>query len=237
MKNKSGLVFFAAMILTGAPVARSEEAVPPVRPITVTGQGYEIGSHRSKLLFTLERIFAADRRSGHSTFKDLEGKVLVTEEMTYDASGNLTAYEVKHAQAGTQGKVESVGSELVFTRDGKVEKEKLPPNWVVGPAIVPLLASRWETVLQGEHIPVRLASWERQETIGFELFKDRVEGDRIFVKMKPSNFLISALVSPIYFEMPSDGRTVFSVVGRVLPKRQDGSKLKDLDAEVVYQIK
>lgn len=209
--------------------------------VTVLGQGYEIGSSRGKLLFTLERTFAADGRTAKSVFRDLEGKVLVTENLAFDASGALASYEVIHAQAGTQGKVEVAEGKLVFTKDGKTESEKLAPNWAVGPVIVPLLTRRWEEVMRGDTIPIRLASWERQETVGFELLKDRVENGRVFVKMKPSSFVISMLVKPIFFEMPADGKSVLSVVGRVLPKVQEGSKdspkFKDLDAEVVYTIK
>jgi hypothetical protein len=133
--------------------------------------------------------------------------------------------------------VEAVDGKIVFTKGDKVETEKLDSSWAVGPTIVPMLARRWDEVMRGDRLKIRLASWERQETIGFELFKDRVENGHVFVKMKPSNFLISALVNPIYFEMPADGKSLFSSLGRVVPKRLEGSKLKDLDAEVVYEFK
>lgn len=214
------------------------------------GRAYELGSQRQKLLFTVERKFAADGRNANAVFKDPSGKAIVIESMQYDASGHLYLYEVEHRQTGITGKVEVLDGKLVFTRrklsepasSASVKKEDVASNWAVGASLIPMLARNWELVMRGEKLKVRLGLWDRQETIGFDLFKDRIEmgpdgKERVIIKMKPSSFLISALVSPLYFVMGKDGRSLDSMTGRVLPKLEVGGKLQDLDAEIVYSTR
>ncbi len=211
------------------------------------GRAYELGSSRQKLLFTVERKFSPDGRSANAVFKDLTGKVIVIEQMLYDANGGLYFYEVEHRQTGITGKVEVLDGKLVFTRRklsepasaSSVRKEDLVSNWAVGASLIPMLARNWDGVMRGEKFQVRLGLWDRQETIGFDLFKERMEmgpdgKERVVIKMKPSSFLISALVNPLYFFMGKDGRSLDSMTGRVLPKLEVGGKLQDLDAEIVY---
>ena len=209
------------------------------------GRGYLLDSEPKDLLFRLERKLAEDQRSAQAVFTDLNGKELVRETTGFNDRMEVITYEVIQHQTGDRGKIEVAGDRLRFTKvsGGKthIEEEKLVSNWVVGPSLVPLLVMRWSEIEQGIKIPVRLALWDRQETVGFELFKDRIERgedgkERLIVKMKPSNFIISALVNPIYFGFGKDGRSLDWVRGRVLPKRQVGSKLKDLDAELIYDV-
>jgi hypothetical protein len=233
-------LFLAGLLVFVSGFLNSAFAVDFSSPVAhFTGKAYEIGSNRSKLLFTLDRSYSADGKSGETQFKDLSGKLLVTEKMEFDGKGGLLSYAVIHHQTGTEGKVEAKGSKLVFTKGSSIKEEDLASNWVVGPTLIPMLSARWADILKGESLKVRLASWERQETIGFELFKDRVEKgpdgkDRIIIKMKPSSFIISALVKPLFFTMGMDGKSLDAMQGRVLPKLQDGSKWKDLDAEIDY---
>jgi hypothetical protein len=209
------------------------------------GEGYSMGKDERQLLFHLDRSLDAKEGVAHAIFKDLEGRELVTEVTRYDSKGAVTAYEVRHHQLGERGLIEAVGDKLVFSKwaAGESEptrrEEPLVANWVVGPSLVPLIAYGWSDLEAGKRIPVRLALWDRQETIGFEVFKDRVETapdgrSHAVIKLKPSNFLISALVNPVLFGFGMDGRSLDWVKGRVLPLRQAGSKLKSLDAEVVY---
>ena len=208
------------------------------------GQSGQSGKNRD-LLFRLDRRMQVSDGVAHAIFKDLEGREAVTEITRYNEKGAVTSYEVQHHQLGERGLIEVVGDKLVFTKwvaghpEPRRREEPLAANWVVGPSLVPLIAYGWADIEAGKRIPVRLALWDRQETIGFEVFKDRVEtapGGKQYtvVKFKPSNFFISALVRPILFGFGMDGRSLDWVKGRVLPMRKVGSKLKSLDAEVIY---
>ncbi|MFN7685596.1 MAG: hypothetical protein ACK5QT_09315 [Oligoflexia bacterium] len=216
------------------------------------GKVYSLDARR-ELLLDLDRKMVGDGRTAQALFQDLAGKPLVTELTTYesaDPSTAVTAYEVLHHQAGWRGRVEVKGSKLVFSKwklspEGQalgqptVEEEDWVANWAVGPSIVSILGKRWNEVLSGKTVSVRFAVLDRQETVGFDLFKDRVERasdgtEQVVIKMKPSSFLIAAIVDPVFFAFGRDGLSLHWVKGRILPMRQEGSKLKNLDAEVVY---
>ena len=74
--------------------------------------------------------------------------------------------------------------------------------------------------------------------MGFEIFKigaEKFDGkDAVILKMKPSCFIIAALVNPIIFEYAADGSHLLAMNGRVPMKKKSGNSWKDLDAEVVY---
>ena len=212
-----------------------------------TAKGFETGKESGAELFSADRTIAADGLSSRTVYSSPEAKELVIEKMDFDSSGAPAKYSIDHVQAGTSGSVEVKEKKLVFTyksADGKVKSrdEDLPELWATGPMLVPLMAKRWESLMKGEAVKFRFASWERAETIGFEIFKDgtakTADGREVVVmKMKPSSFIISALVKPIYFEMKPDGSVLEAMTGRTLPKRADGNKFKDLDARVVYRLK
>ncbi|MFN7728679.1 MAG: hypothetical protein ACK5P7_05955 [Bdellovibrio sp.] len=65
--------------------------------------------------------------------------------------------------------------------------------------------------------------------------EEDVSGQKALVlRMKPSSFIIAALVKPIIFKYASDGSRLLEMNGRVAPKQKSGDSFKDLDAEVVY---
>jgi hypothetical protein len=98
----------------------------------------------------------------------------------------------------------------------------------------------FEALKKGDTIAFRFGVWDRQETVGFEIFKTGTEkiGDleALVLKMKPSSFLISALVKPIFFKFSlAQPVRLLEQNGRVAPKIKSGDSYKDLDAEVVYR--
>ncbi len=213
----------------------------------LTAKGYEIRGSRDSVIFTMEQTFGADGLSSHTAFRSPEGRDLVTEKMEFDDAGAPLRYTVNHVQSGTSGVVEVQGGRLKFSyrsADGKVKTndESVPEVWATGPMFLPMVRKNWDRLMKGEPMKFRFAVWDRAETVGFQLFKDRVEKkpdgrEVVVLKMKPTAFIIAAIVDPLYFEMRPDGSFLETMTGRTLPKRQDGSKLKDLDSYIVYSTK
>ncbi len=213
----------------------------------VTAQAFEIKGSREKPLFEFDQVFEQDGLSSRSVFRSNDGRELAIETMTFDAKGAPLRYRVDHVQTGASGVVEVKGGRLHFTHrtpEGKVRKsdEKLPEIWAVGPMFIPVVRRHWDRLAKGETLQFRFAVWDRAETVGFELFKLRTERkpdgrEVVVLKLKPSNFLISALVDPLFFEMRPDGSALETMTGRTLPKREVGGRFKDLDAYIVYTQK
>ncbi len=211
-----------------------------------SAKGYELkpsASAAQPLLFTLDNTRTGE--TGTTVFKDSKGRELIEEKMRYDPQGALVEYEIHHRQRALRGKIEVRSDKLIFTRvdeKGKssTEQENLPVTWAVGPTLIPLLQKNWATILKGEKLRIRFAVWDRKETVGFDLFKDSVQPggdgkDHVIVKMKPTSFIIAAIVDPIYFTLPLDGSRLEEMKGRTLPMIERDGKLRDLDAWIVYQ--
>jgi len=213
----------------------------------MTGKGYEIQDPRDSVIFSMEQTVGVDGLSSFTAFRTPEGKDLVTEKMEFDDAGAPLRYTVNHVQSGTSGVVEIQGGRLRFSyraADGKLKTndESIPEVWATGPMFLPMVRKNWDRLMKGEAMKFRFAVWDRAETVGFQLFKHRVEKkpdgrEVVVLKLKPTAFIIAAIVDPLYFEMRPDGSLLETMTGRTLPKRQEGSKLTDLDAHIVYSAK
>ncbi|MBU6374863.1 MAG: hypothetical protein KGQ59_02600, partial [Bdellovibrionales bacterium] len=225
-------VLFAAVFVAGSPQLALSAGF--------TAKGFDRAEKNDRVLFTADRTIAADGLSIRTVYNGTDGKELVIEKMEFDSAGAPAKYSVDHLQSGTAGSVEVKEKKLVFSyrsADGKVKshEEDLPELWATGPLLIRMMAKHWESLMKGEALKFRFASWERAETVGFEIFKDgqgkTSDGrDVVIMKMKPSSFIIAALVKPIYFEMRPDGSFIEAMNGRTLPKKAEGEKFKDLDA-------
>lgn len=212
---------------------------------TVAGQVFRKDSGRKDVLFNFKNVVADINglQKAEAQFVDPSGQVAVVE--TSERQGTiLKHYEVDHKQTGRKGSIVVNGQKVIFNfeDDGKKkseETEDLKDNFVVGHTLTAYVGSHWKEIMDGKTVDIRFGVWDRQETVGFSLFKvgqEKLDGkDTILLKFKPTSFVIAALVDPIIFKFSTDGKELMGMVGRVAPKRKDGSKWKDLDAEVIYK--
>jgi hypothetical protein len=212
---------------------------------TVTGQVFKKDSNRKDILFNFKNVItdANGVQKAEAQFVDLSGQIGVVE--TSERQGtNLKRYEMDHRQTGRKGSIVVEGKKVIFSfeENGKKkgeETEDLKDNFVVGHTLAAYIGSRWKEIMDGKTVDIRFGVWDRQETVGFSLFKvgqEKLDGtDAILLKFKPTSFVIAALVDPVIFKFSTDGKELLGMVGRVSPKRKDGSKWKDLDAEVIYK--
>ena len=149
---------------------------------------------------------------------------------------------MENFQINTSGRVEVGGGKAKFTfkKDGKEKSdtEDAGSDFITTSAIPLDLEANWSKIMKGEKLKRRLAVVGRMETVGFEFSKEKevdLEGKKsIVVKMKPSSFIIAAIVKPLHFYMSTDGATLYQIDGRTTVKKNVNGSFKDLDAVTVY---
>lgn len=172
-------------------------------------------------------------------YEYMDGKPAATETVTYHG-GRVTKMVWEQFQSNESGQFELADGKIKFsyTIDGKTktDEEKLVEPFVSQDEVIEYVYKNWDLLMNGKTISIRLPVIFRMETVGFKFFKDGETDDGIIIKMKPSSFIIAALVKPLIFILKKDGdhRTI-SVDGRVTPKTQVGGKWKDLDALFVIK--
>ncbi len=204
---------------------------------------YELGSGRSKKLFTSEhKLETKDgNESVFTNFSDLDGKPLYQEKVTLSGL-DLKKVEIDQKQTGKTGVVELKDGKVFFsTKQGdktKEANESIGKTFVMSGNFQRFIKSQWPDILAGKSVDFRFAAWERLETIGFSVKKEKeseVQGQKtVTIKMKPSSFLIAALVNPLYFTFAADGSKLVEMSGRLPIKQKSGDDFKDLDGEAVY---
>ena len=229
--KKSGIAVAALLIMVS--VARADH----------TAVYFEQGSDRTKPLFTSESKSVTEAGIEHvtSTYRDSEGHVLYEEKVEL-VGNNVKKVSIDQAQTGDKALVEIKDGRAYFskTSDGKSKSgdEKIGDSFVMSANFQKYVTSHWKEISDGETLEFRFGVWDRIETVGFKVFKmgdTKVAGqDAVLVKLKPSSFLIAALVNPLVFKFAADGSKILELNGRVPVKKKLGSSFKDQDAEGVF---
>ena len=212
---------------------------------TYSGTVYEQGSQKTKKLYTYQNTSTEQGELTNITadFLNLEGQVVVSESSTLKGL-DVVSYKIDHKQLKSQGQIEVRDGKIYFTKinsDGskKTDDESLEKNFVVSMSFTRFVKSKWQDIAKGKEIEIRYGVWDRLETVGFTLAKtgeETINNQKVIVvRMKPTSFVIAALVKPVFFKFSEDGSALIEMNGRVAPKKADGNEWKDLDAEIVYQ--
>lgn len=239
MRINSSRRFLAAFVLLGT------FAVAP-QGFADTGKGYELEGGGDKPIFLYEKKMTENGNNVTivSTYTDSAQKPLVVETSEFTKDGErykVKSYRISQKQLNAEGVVEVANGKASFTytRDGKKKTadEKATDELLVGPGIANFIQANWAQITGGKTLKGRLAVADRLETVGFDYFREGEEDVRgeksVVVKMKPSSFIIAAIVNPLRFYFTPDGKRLIQIRGRTQVKRQDGSKFKDLDAALV----
>lgn len=211
-----------------------------------SGEIFELNSNKAKKLFTIEnKTNEADGKFDLvTTYADLSGQTVFIEK-TQGQEARFSKVEIDQKQMNAQAVIEIKDGKILFskTEAGKTKAadEKLKADTVVSSTLTRYVKSKWSELMADKEVEFRIASWERMETVGFELKKmgtEKVNGqDVMVVRMKASSFIIAAIVSPITFRFAPDGSHLVSMSGRVAPKQKKGDSWKDLDGDVYYTQK
>lgn len=219
------------------------QAEARVRPPQFKGEIYDLdGGKDIRFRFEHKLETKGDTLIADNKYTTASGEDLVTEHLVFK-NEKLVSYQQSQKQVGTEGLIEVKDGKVIFkfTKDGKekISEEDLKDNFVVGPTLIDYMISHLETLKKGETVDIRLGVIDRRETIGFSLKKDSeatVDGNKgIVIRMKPSSFIIAALVKPLYFTLAEDGSRNLELRGRLPVKLKEGEKFKDYDGRMLYK--
>lgn len=204
---------------------------------------YEQGKTEGAKLYTSTNVTEGKDGVDISTitYKDPDGNV-VGEEKYWLNGSKITRAEIQQKQTGQSAVIEVKDGRVYFekTEDGKTKKsdERQEDTFVMSGNFQRFVKDHWADLSEGHKVEFRFGVWDRRETVGFELSKigdSESQGQKtITLKMRPSSFLIAALVKPLEFRFAADGSHLLQSSGRIAPKKKSGSGWKDLDAETVY---
>lgn len=208
-----------------------------------TAEVFEQKTNFGKKLFDMD-IQVTDKDGVSNTvalYKDLNGQVAV-EEKGIVKGDQMVSFDVDQRQTQEKGHIEIEGDKAVFTyeKDGKkkTSEEKIKGSFLTAANFNYFIATHWKELTSGETVEVRFAVWFRLETVGFKIFKtgeaERNGQKLVTLRMKPSSFVIAALVDPLNLSYSADGKHLMELSGRVAPKLLKNGSWKDLDADVRY---
>lgn len=240
--NHALIRFWIVTAVVGVTLATSQLAGAELR---YTAKVYDLDSNKDKVLYTYrsESVEKGDGLLVTNETKYPDGKLALHEEISFRKDESVSLIKVVQTQINAEGTIE-IGdgkAKFTYTKDGKTKTETRDAgsDFIVGSQIPLIIAANWEKLMRGEKLKRRLAVVDRLDDFAFEYTKDReetFEGKKhVIIKMKPGSIFVSAIVSPLYFYMSADGKTLHEVRGRTTVKRDDGGKFKDLDAIIVYE--
>lgn len=211
----------------------------------MVGTLYGLKSKQTEKLFTTD-VQLKNGADGLSTteavYRDLQGQVVVTEKGQLRGV-DLEKYEMDRPQTKEKGTITVRNDRVHFEYQGpdgkmKTDDEKVKGTVVCASNFNAYVLANWDQLMAGKELDVRFAVWDRLETVGFTLKKvgtPEKDGKKwMELRMKPTSFVIAALVDPLYFGYTQEDKQLRLMKGRVSPKIQKDGKWKDLDAEVVY---
>lgn len=212
--------------------------------LAVTGDVFDL-SGKTKL-FDYKRYVepAGATMRMRNEYTDLSGQSVVVERLEL-VNDTFKVYSVEQKQTKESGTVLVRDDKVLFSytdANGKKSEsvESLSKDFVVGMNLIPYIYEHWDSIVSGTPRKIRLGVWQRQETIGFKVEKSSettvAQSKKIVLKMSPSNFIIARLVDPIFFTFDGNSKHLIEIKGRTQPKIKEGSRWKDLDALIKYQI-
>lgn len=219
------------------------EKVPDKLAEKVTATLYGLKSKPDAVLYTsvFEAKIDGNLIESEVVYKDPQGQVAVVEKGQMNGD-QIVKYEMERPQTKEKGAFHVKDGKIFFTYEGpngkKTNDEKVKGSLLSTANFNAFVISHWADLEVGKGVEVRFAVWDRLETVGFTLQRTGTaekDGKKLLeLRMKPTSFVIAAIVDPIYFWYSMDDKKLRSMKGRVSPKIQENGKWKDLDARVEY---
>lgn len=212
-------------------------------PEKVTATLYGLKSKDDSVLFAsvFEAKTEGEVTNSQVVYKDVQGQVAVTEKAQIKGD-QILSYEMDRAQTKEKGEFSVKDGKIFFSYEGpngkKKNEEKVKGSLLSTANFNAFVLSHWADLEVGKGVDIRFAVWDRLETVGFTLQRTGTaekDGKKMLeLRMKPTSFVIAAIVDPIYFWYSMDDKKLRTMKGRVTPKIQENGKWKDLDARVEY---
>ena len=201
----------------------------------------EVFDKDNKKVFNYERFQdkQGDKILGRAVYKSLDGQEVFVEKIE-SINNKLVRLDIYQKQLKQEASILIKDGTVHFNLKKPGEKmststESFKDNFIVGLEIVPYVQKHWDKLVKGEDLSIRFGVWSRQESVGFDLSKDKVENGNMIVKMSASSMFIRALVSPMYFVFDSQTKELSSYSGRLVPQIKKGGEFVEFDGSVRYQ--
>ena len=217
----------------------------PAGAETLRASIYAVGKTSEAPLFIQEseRVREGKFTNWSSVIKDPAGTVIMTEKMTIE-DGVVKYHYVEQQQINEAYELESNRNTVAFKtyslKDGKksevtdtAERDK-PSEFIMGPTAESYLRAHIPQLNDKKTLKVDFGIHEISRYIGFKFVNVKTESNIMLIKMKPSNFIIAALVDPIMISFDLTKDRIVKIIGRTpLCERKNG-KWKPIDAEIIY---
>jgi hypothetical protein len=204
------------------------------RPSHFTADVFDLKSNDVKFKFEHKLETKGDTMVALNRYLTASGEEVITER-TEIKNENLVSYQQTQKQTGGEGIIKIAGNKVIFTykKQGgkeKTDEEDLTSNFVTSPTLIEYMLKNFASLKKGDVHKIRFGVIDRRETIGFELRKDSettFNGTKaVVIRMKPSSFVIAALVSPLYFTFDEQGNRALELRGRLPVKVKDGNSFR-----------
>lgn len=211
------------------------------------GETFAQDSSAAGPLFRYERRVSSMEgglTASHLT-RDAHGELVIVESAQTTTDHELQRFEVvnRQAHAGYSGysgavTVSEQGQHLAYllVENGKTStaSERVAAPVVTGPSLYGFIVKRWDELMAGNAVQVRMLVLKEKTTYGFDIRLDAQTDRHTSFKLTPSSFLIRLAVAPLRVVYDSTTRNVVRYEGRVPPMVLVGDTLRDLDARVEY---
>jgi hypothetical protein len=223
-------------------------AVAALPTVLLRGTIHEMGPAPQKVVarYTMSRLASSPGtvKTAHQFTDAQTGQVLVEETVTLDQSGQLLEFTQDQRQIQGQGVLTATPKQLDFrwTKDGKssTDQESRTADFLVPPQFPDLIHERWGMLTSGQTAKIRLAVLDRKETVGFRIDfqgEENWQGRSVSVfRLKPTSFVIQAIVDPVFLSFDPKTKQLLRVQGRVPIKQLRDGKLRDFDGDTTYEV-
>jgi len=212
------------------------------RPSQFTADVFDQKGTEVKFKFEHKLETKGDTMIALNRYLSASGEELITER-TEIKNDKLVSYQQTQKQTGGDGTIKLADKKVIFTYklhgNEKTDTEELTSNFVTSPTLMEYMMKNFASLKKGDVHKIRFGVIDRRETIGFELRKDSetiFNGTKaIVIRMKPSSFVIAAVVNPLYFTFDEAGTRGLELRGRLPVKVKDGNSWADFDGRMVYK--
>jgi hypothetical protein len=187
-----------------------------------------------------------DAHTSVTTFTGPDG-VQVTETST-EKNGRVRKAVAENLALGKRSEIE-VRDGKVFYRvtdlsDGSVKTsvDEAEDNLVVPSTVMAYVSPRFADLEAGKEIPLKIAVLERRESFRFVMRKFKMDkaadGSPIMVlEMKPTSFIVRALVDPMYFHVKTRTGELAAYEGRSALRRKENGTFREINVRTAYEYK
>lgn len=222
-------------------------AMPAHADETVKGKIYDPES--GKLLFQYENKKGSTGAVSfsHTRYQELgSGNPVVEEDMLFE-SGKLKSYRYNQLQTQENGTIEIRDGKVFYryVEQGKAstDDEKFEDGMIVPDQIEEVVRDSWKRLEAEESVKIRILLLERQDSVGFKLFKDKERDYKgkpaVDIVMKPSSIFIAAVAPSFRVTVEKESpHRLLEILGRLpvrMPKVNPPKKRSDwkaIDARV-----